>query len=108
MPHLLLAGATGAGKSVALNCMITSILYKATPEEVRFIFIDPKRLELGIYKDIPHLLTPIVTDPKEAANALRWATSEMEARYKKLALRGVRNIEHYNALVRSTGRRCHS
>ena len=104
MPHLLLAGATGAGKSVALNCMITSILYKATPEEVRFILIDPKRLELGIYKDIPHLLTPIVTDPKEAANALRWATSEMEARYKKLALRGVRNIDHYNALIRSTGR----
>lgn len=104
MPHLLLAGATGAGKSVALNCMITSILYKATPEEVRFIFIDPKRLELGIYADIPHLLTPIVTDPKEAANALRWATSEMESRYKKLALRGVRNIDHYNALVRSTGR----
>jgi S-DNA-T family DNA segregation ATPase FtsK/SpoIIIE len=104
MPHLLLAGATGAGKSVALNCMITSILYKATPEEVRFIFIDPKRLELGIYKDIPHLLTPIVTDPKEAANALRWATGEMEARYKKLALRGVRNIDHYNALIRSTGR----
>jgi S-DNA-T family DNA segregation ATPase FtsK/SpoIIIE len=102
MPHLLIAGATGAGKSVALNCMITSILYKATPEEVRFIFIDPKRLELGIYANIPHLLTPIVTDPKEAANALRWATNEMESRYKKLALRGVRNIDHYNTLVRST------
>ncbi len=104
MPHLLLAGATGAGKSVALNCMITSILYKSSPEEVRFIFIDPKRLELGIYADIPHLLTPIVTDPKEAANALRWATSEMESRYKKLALRGVRNIDQYNLLIRSTGR----
>lgn len=104
MPHLLIAGATGAGKSVALNCMITSILYKATPEEVRFIFIDPKRLELGIYADIPHLLTPIVTDPKEAANALRWATSEMEARYKKLALRGVRNIDQYNTLIRSTAK----
>ena len=104
MPHLLLAGATGAGKSVALNCMITSILYKAGPDEVRFIFIDPKRLELGIYADIPHLLTPIVTDPKEAANALRWATSEMESRYKKLALRGVRNIDQYNLLIRSTGR----
>jgi DNA segregation ATPase FtsK/SpoIIIE, S-DNA-T family len=104
MPHLLLAGATGAGKSVALNCMITSILYKATPEEVRFIFIDPKRLELGIYANIPHLLTPIVTDPKEAANALRWATNEMESRYKKLALRGVRNIDQYNTLIRSTAK----
>jgi DNA segregation ATPase FtsK/SpoIIIE, S-DNA-T family len=104
MPHLLIAGATGAGKSVALNCMITSILYKANPEEVRFIFIDPKRLELGIYKDVPHLLTPIVTDPKEASNALRWATNEMETRYKKLALRGVRNIDQYNSLIRSTGR----
>jgi DNA segregation ATPase FtsK/SpoIIIE, S-DNA-T family len=102
MPHLLIAGATGAGKSVALNCMITSILYKATPEEVRFIFIDPKRLELGIYADIPHLLTPIVTDPGEAANALRWATNEMEIRYKKLALRGVRNIDQYNNLIRSS------
>ncbi|MFH1573753.1 MAG: DNA translocase FtsK [Acidobacteriota bacterium] len=104
MPHLLIAGATGSGKSVALNCMIASIVYKASPDEVRFIFIDPKRLELGIYKDIPHLLTPIVTDPKEAANALRWATSEMELRYRKLALRGVRNIDQYNALMRSTGR----
>lgn len=104
MPHLLIAGATGAGKSVGLNCMITSILYKSTPEEVKFIFIDPKRLELGIYADIPHLLTPIVTDPHEAANALRWATNEMESRYKKLALRGVRNIDQYNSLLRSTGR----
>ncbi len=103
MPHLLIAGATGSGKSVALNCMITSILYKATPEEVRFIFIDPKRLELGLYADIPHLLTPIVTDPNEAANALRWATNEMESRYKKLALRGVRNIDQYNKLVRASG-----
>ncbi len=104
MPHLLIAGATGTGKSVAINCMITSMLYKAAPEEVRFILIDPKRLELGIYVEIPHLLTPIVTDPKEAANALRWATSEMEARYKRLARHGVRNIDQYNALLRSTGR----
>jgi S-DNA-T family DNA segregation ATPase FtsK/SpoIIIE len=103
MPHLLIAGATGAGKSVALNCMITSILYKATPEQVRFIFIDPKRLELGLYADIPHLLTPIVTDPGEAANGLRWATNEMELRYKKLARRGVRNIDQYNKLIRSSG-----
>ncbi len=104
MPHLLIAGATGSGKSVSLNCIITSILYKATPEEVRFIFIDPKRLELGVYAEIPHLLTPIVTDPKEAANALRWAISEMEGRYKKLALQGVRNIDQYNALFRSRGK----
>jgi len=102
MPHLLIAGATGAGKSVALNCMITSILYKATPDEVRFIFIDPKCVELGIYADIPHLLTPIVTDPGEAANALRWATNEMEVRYKKLARMSMRNLDQYNTLLRST------
>ena len=105
MPHLLIAGATGAGKSVALNCMIASIIYKASPEEVKFILIDPKRLELGVYADIPYLLTPIVTDPKEAANVLRWATNEMEIRYKKLAKRGVRNIEQYNSLLRSTAGR---
>ncbi|MDI9612281.1 MAG: DNA translocase FtsK 4TM domain-containing protein [Acidobacteriota bacterium] len=103
MPHLLIAGATGAGKSVALNAMITSILYKATPEEVRFIFIDPKRLELGLYADIPHLLTEIVTDPAEAANALRWATNEMESRYKKLAEMKVRSIDQYNTKLRSAG-----
>jgi DNA segregation ATPase FtsK/SpoIIIE, S-DNA-T family len=103
MPHLLIAGATGAGKSVALNSMITSILYKATPEEVRFLFIDPKRLELGLYADIPHLLTPIVTDPGEAANALRWATNEMDIRYKKLARLRVRNIDQYNNQIRSSG-----
>ncbi|MDR1726473.1 MAG: DNA translocase FtsK 4TM domain-containing protein [Acidobacteriota bacterium] len=101
MPHLLIAGATGTGKSVALNCLITSILYKATPREVRFIFIDPKTVELALYKDIPHLLTPIVTDPGEAANALRWAVNEMELRYKKLARRGVRNIDQYNERLRS-------
>ncbi|MBI4446181.1 MAG: DNA translocase FtsK [Acidobacteria bacterium] len=96
MPHLLAAGATGSGKSVALNCMVCSILYKATPVDVRFIMIDPKRLELGVYEGIPHLLTPIVTDPKEAANALNWAVAEMETRYRILARRGVRNIEQYN------------
>ncbi len=96
MPHLLIAGATGTGKSVAMNTMLTSILYRATPDDVRLILIDPKRLELGMYEDIPHLLTPVVVDPKKAANALRWAVHEMEERYKQLAAEGVRNIEQYN------------
>ncbi|HBO90503.1 MAG TPA: cell division protein FtsK, partial [Acidobacteria bacterium] len=96
MPHLLIAGATGAGKSVSVNAMITSILYRATPKDVRFIMIDPKRLELGMYQDIPHLLTPVVVDPKQASNALRWAVREMEERYKLLAANGVRNIDQYN------------
>lgn len=99
MPHLLIAGATGSGKSVALNCIVCSVLYKASPAEVRFIMIDPKRLELGVYEDIPHLLTPIVTDPKKAANGLNWAVNEMERRYKLLAQEGVRNIAQYNLLV---------
>ncbi len=96
MPHLLIAGSTGAGKSVGINGMLTSILYRATPDDVRMIMIDPKRLELGMYEDIPHLLTPVVVDPKQAANALRWAVREMEERYKTLAAEGVRNIEQYN------------
>ena len=100
MPHLLIAGSTGTGKSVSMNAMLTSILYKATPEDVRFILIDPKRLELGMYKDIPHLLTPVVVEPKLAANALRWAVHEMEERYKQLAAEGVRNLEQYNRNVR--------
>ena len=99
MPHLLIAGATGSGKSVALNGIVCSILYKSSPAEVRFIMIDPKRLELGIYEDIPHLLTPIVTDPRQAANALGWAVTEMEQRYKLLAQEGVRNTEQYNQLL---------
>ena len=101
MPHLLIAGSTGTGKSVAMNAMLTSILYKATPDDVRFILIDPKRLELGMYKDIPHLLTPVVVEPKLAANALRWAVHEMEERYKQLAAEGVRNLEQYNRNVRA-------
>jgi DNA segregation ATPase FtsK/SpoIIIE, S-DNA-T family len=105
MPHLLIAGATGAGKSVALNTILTSMLYKATPEEVKFILIDPKRLELGLYADIPHLLSPIVTDPKRASYALKWAVAEMENRYKRLASFGVRNIEQYNAEVESNSKR---
>ena len=100
MPHLLIAGSTGTGKSVGVNAMLTSILYRATPDDVRFILIDPKRLELGMYEDIPHLLTPVVVDPKKAANALRWAVHEMEERYKTLAAEGVRNIEQYNRNIR--------
>jgi len=100
MPHLLIAGSTGSGKSVALNSMITSILFKATPEEVKLIMVDPKMLELGMYKDIPHLLTPVVTNPKLASNALKWGVKEMEQRYARLAGCGVRNIEQYNAWVK--------
>ncbi len=85
MPHLLIAGSTGTGKSVGLNAMLTSILYRATPDDVRMIMVDPKRLELGMYEDIPHLLSPVVIDPKLAANALKWAVREMEERYKTLA-----------------------
>jgi S-DNA-T family DNA segregation ATPase FtsK/SpoIIIE len=96
MPHLLIAGSTGTGKSVSVNAMLSSILFRASPDEVRLIMVDPKRLELGMYEDIPHLLTPVVVDPKLAANALRWAVREMEERYKTLAAVGVRNIEQYN------------
>ncbi|HEY0169606.1 MAG TPA: DNA translocase FtsK [Pyrinomonadaceae bacterium] len=99
MPHLLIAGATGTGKSVCLNSLVVSILYKARPDEVKFVMIDPKRLELGLYADIPHLATPIITEPKKAANALKWAVREMEQRYKKLAQWGVRNIDGYNTEV---------
>jgi DNA segregation ATPase FtsK/SpoIIIE, S-DNA-T family len=101
MPHLLIAGSTGTGKSVSVNAMLSSILFRATPEEVRLIMIDPKRLELGMYEEIPHLLTPVVVDPKLAANALRWAVREMEERYKTLAAVGVRNIEQYNRNIKT-------
>jgi S-DNA-T family DNA segregation ATPase FtsK/SpoIIIE len=100
MPHLLIAGATGTGKSVALNAMLAGILSRATPDEVRLILIDPKRLELGTYEEIPHLLTPVVMDPKQASNALTWAVREMDERYKTLYAQGVRSIEQYNRNAR--------
>ena len=100
MPHLLVAGTTGSGKSVALNAMILSLLYKSGPEEVRLVMIDPKMLELSIYADIPHLLAPVVTDMKEAANALRWCVAEMERRYRLMSAEGVRNLAGFNKKVR--------
>jgi len=100
MPHLLIAGATGTGKSVGLNAMITSILYKATPDEVKFLMIDPKRIELSLYNDIPHLITPVITDMKKATTALQWMVREMERRYDLLAKYQVRNIEQFNQKVK--------
>jgi len=106
MPHLLVAGTTGSGKSVGLNAMLLSLLYKATPEQLRLILIDPKMLELSIYDGIPHLLTPVVTDMKDAANALRWCVVEMDRRYRLMASLGVRNLAGYNLKIKeaaSTG-----
>ncbi|WP_347137872.1 DNA translocase FtsK 4TM domain-containing protein [Paracoccus sp. SSK6] len=100
MPHLLIAGTTGSGKSVAINTMILSLLYKLTPDECRLIMIDPKMLELSVYDGIPHLLSPVVTDPKKAVVALKWVVGEMEERYRKMSKMGVRNIEGYNTRVR--------
>jgi len=100
MPHVLVAGTTGSGKSVAVNAMIVSLLYKATPEEVKMIMVDPKMLELSVYEGIPHLLAPVVTDMKEASNALRWCVAEMERRYKMMAAVGVRNLAGYNRKVK--------
>jgi len=99
MPHLLVAGTTGSGKSVGVNAMILSLLYKSTPEQVRMIMIDPKMLELSVYEGIPHLLSEVVTDMKEAANALRWCVGEMERRYKIMSAVGVRNLKGYNAKI---------
>jgi S-DNA-T family DNA segregation ATPase FtsK/SpoIIIE len=99
MPHLLIAGATGTGKSVCLNAITISLLYRATPDEVRLLLIDPKRIELSSYEGIPHLLHPVVTDPKKANTALKWAVAEMEKRYELLSLRGVRSIERYNQVL---------
>lgn len=102
MPHLLIAGATGSGKSVCINCLIMSILYKSSPDEVKLLLIDPKVVELGVYNGIPHLLIPVVTDPKKAAGALNWAVQEMVNRYKLFAEKNVRDIKGYNALVSRT------
>ncbi len=99
MPHLLVAGTTGSGKSVSINAMLLSMLFKATPEQLRFILIDPKMLELSIYEGIPHLLTPVITDMKDAANALRWCVAEMDRRYKLMASLGVRNLAGYNVKI---------
>ncbi|CCK76046.1 Cell division FtsK protein, putative [Oleispira antarctica RB-8] len=101
MPHLLVAGTTGSGKSVGVNAMIISLLYKSTPDEVRLIMVDPKMLELSVYEGIPHLLTPVITDMKEAANGLRWCVEEMERRYQLMAAMGVRNVAGHNAKVKA-------
>ena len=100
MPHLLIAGTTGSGKSVGINVMILSILYRMSPEECKFILIDPKMLELSVYEGVPHLITPVVTNPKKAVVALKWVVKEMEARYQKMSLLGVRNIESYNQRIK--------
>ena len=99
MPHLLVAGATGTGKSVSINAMILSMLYKATPKDVQFIMIDPKMLELSVYEELPHMLVPVVTDPKKAASALFWAMDEMDRRYRLMRDKGARNIDHYNRIL---------
>ena len=99
MPHLMIAGTTGSGKSVGINAMVLSLLYKARPQDVRMIMIDPKMLELSVYEGIPHLMAPVVTDMKEAANALRWCVAEMERRYRLMAALGVRNLSGFNRKV---------
>ena len=103
LPHLLIAGTTGSGKSVCMNSLIISLLYRSTPEEVKLIMIDPKMVELGIYNGIPHLLIPVVTDPKKAAGSLQWAVTEMMRRYRLMADEGVRDLASYNKQAKSTG-----
>ncbi|MCG9082589.1 DNA translocase FtsK [Laribacter hongkongensis] len=105
MPHVLVAGTTGSGKSVAINAMILSLLYRATPEEVRLIMVDPKMLEMSVYEDIPHLLAPVVTDMKQAANALNWCVAEMEKRYRLMSKLGVRNLAGYNQKIRDAAKK---
>ena len=104
MPHLLIAGATGSGKSVCINTLIMSILYKAKPDEVKLIMIDPKVVELSVYNGVPHLLIPVVTDPKKAAGALNWAVSSMTERYNTFAEYNVRNLEEYNKKIEDAPR----
>ena len=108
MPHMLIAGTTGSGKSVAINTMILSLLYRLRPDQCRLIMVDPKMLELSVYDGIPHLLTPVVTDPKKAVVALKWAVREMEERYKRMSKLGVRNIDGYNARLRKPRPRARS
>ena len=103
MPHLLVAGATGTGKSVSINAMILSILFKSSPQDVKFIMVDPKMLELTVYEDIPHQLVPVVTDPKKAAAALFWAMDEMDRRYRLMRDKGARNIDSYNRTLKRAG-----
>ena len=102
MPHLLIAGTTGSGKSVGLNAMILSLLFRFKPSECKFILIDPKMLELSVYEDIPHLLTPVVTNPNKAVFALKWVVSEMENRYRLMSSTGVKNIQSFNYKISET------
>ena len=103
MPHVLIAGSTGSGKSVCINTIITSIIYNAKPSEVKLVMVDPKVVELSVYNGIPHLLIPVVTDPRKAAGALAWAVQEMDDRYNKFATKGVRDLKGYNAAMEKEG-----